>query len=103
MELIWTNPAVSDLKDFRNYTKMVHPNKYISNLVKNVNLLTDQPYLGKIYSYVNGIIVRQLIHEQHRIFYYINDTTIFIVSVVHHRQNIQEKYKYIKKYFENEN
>ena len=102
MELIWTNPAVSDLKEFRNYTKMVHPNDYISSLVKNVNLLTEQPYLGKIYSYINGIIVRQLIHEQHKVFYYIDDNTIFIVSVVHHRQNIQEKYKYIQKYFENE-
>ena len=102
MELIWTNPAISDLKEFRNYTKMVHPNNYISNLVKNVNLLIEQPYLGKIYSYVNGFIVRQLIHEQHRIFYYINNNTIYIISVIHHRQNIQEKYKYIKKYFENE-
>lgn len=100
MELIWTNQAISDLKEFKNYTKMVNPNKYISNLVKNINLLVEQPYLGKIYSYLNGFIVRQIIHEQHRIFYYINNNVIYIVAVIHHRQNIQEKYKYIKKFFQ---
>ncbi len=31
------------------------------------------------------------------------DNKIFIVAVIHHRQNIQEKYRYIKKYFDNNN
>ena len=102
MELIWTSSAISDLKEFKNYSKMQHPKEYISNLINNVSLLIDQPYLGKIYSYVNGLIIRQFIHEQHRIFYYIKENTILIISVVHHRQNIHEKYKYIKDYFNNE-
>ena len=50
MELIWTSSAISDLKEFKNYTKMQHPNEYISNLINNVSLLIDQPYLGKIYT-----------------------------------------------------
>ena len=103
MELIWTNQSILDLKEFRNYTKMSNPNVYISSLIKSVDLLVEQPHLGKIYSYIKGVIVRQLIHEQHRVFYYIKDNKTFIIAVIHHRQNVQEKYRYIKKYFDNNN
>ena len=97
MEINWTNPAIQDLKDFKTITKMLNPNDYILKLINNVNLLKEQPHLGKIYTYFNGYIVRQLVHEQHRIFYYEMEGTIHIVSVVHHRQDIKERIKYIQK------
>ena len=101
MEINWTNPAIQDLKEFKNITKMSNPNDYIINLVNNVNLLRDQPHLGKIYTYFNGYIIRQLVHEQHRIFYYEKEEIIHIVSVVHHRRDIRERIKYIQKNLNN--
>ena len=97
MEINWTNPAIQDLKDFKNITKMLNPNDYIKDLINNVDLLKEQSRLGKIYTYLNGCIVRQLVHEQHRVFYYEKEDIIHIVSVVHHKQDIKEKMKYIQK------
>ena len=55
--------------------------------------------LAKIYFYLKGYIVRQLIHKKHRIFYYIEDNKIYIISIVHHKQNMTGKINFIKKYF----
>lgn len=99
MVVEWTTPAVQDLKDFRKITKMSNSSKYIFNLVNYVSLLSEQPHLGKIYFYTHNHIIRQLIYKQHRIFYYIDKNTIYILTVVHHRQNIQYKIKYIKNRF----
>lgn len=99
MEINWTESAKNDLKDFRYITKKSDPNEYIKELVNNVKLLEDNKNLGKIYFYIKGYIVRRLIFEQHRIFYYEKDNIIHIIAVVHHKQDMKERIKYIKNYF----
>ncbi len=99
MEINWTESAKNDLKEFRFITKKSNPNEYIKELVNNVKLLEDNKNLGKIYFYIKGYIVRQIIFEQHRIFYYEKNNIIHIITVVHHKQDMKERIKYIKKYF----
>ena len=101
MEIKWTELAKDDIKEFYEITQMSKPKEYILGLIENVQLLAEQPKLGKIYSYMHGYLIRQLIHEQHRIFYYIEDDVIYIISIVHHKQNINEKIKYIEKFINN--
>ena len=66
-------------------------------MVRYVDVLAEQPRLGKIYLYTQGRIVRQLIYEKHRIFYYIDEDVIHIISVIHHRQSTQDKVEFIKR------
>lgn len=99
MEINWTKSAKNDLKEFRFITKKSNPNEYIKELVNNVKLLEDNKNLGKIYFYIKGYIVRQIIFEQHRIFYYDKNNIIHIIAIVHHKQDIKAKIKYIKNYF----
>lgn len=99
MEINWTESAKNDLKEFRFITKKSNPNEYIKELVNNVKLLEDNKNLGKIYFYIKGYIVRQIIFEQHRIFYYDKNNIIHIIAIVHHKQDIKAKIKYIKNYF----
>lgn len=103
MVINWTNPAIQDLKDFAVYTQMSNVTDYIICLVESVNLLTGQPKLGKIFTYTNKYIIRQLIHEKHRIFYYIDDNIINIIAIIHHKQDVKRKIDYIKKYLKSQN
>lgn len=48
MEIKWTKLARNDLKEFYDITKMTNPKEYISELIDNVNLLIEQPKLGKV-------------------------------------------------------
>ncbi len=90
--------SIEDLKDFKNYSKSSNINQYISKMVRYVDVLTEQPRLGKIYLYTQGRIVRQLIYEKHRIFYFIDidEDVIHIISVIHHKQSTQDKVEFIK-------
>lgn len=101
MVINWTNIAVQDLKEFKQITKMIKPEEYIIRLVTYVDSLIKFPRLGRIYVYCSGFIVRQLIFEQHRIFYYINNDTIHILTVIHHRQDINKRIEFLKDYLKN--
>lgn len=96
MVINWTNPAISDLESFKRTTKMNMATEYIKELVESTNLLLDYPRLGKIYIYTNTHIVRQLIHNQHKIFYYIDEDVINIVAIIHFKQDINKRINYIK-------
>lgn len=98
MEINWTSPSIRDLRDFYNITKKSDSKYYIQKLIKQINLLKDQPLSGKIFFYTNKHIIRQIIIGEHKVLYYINGDIIHILAVVHFRQNIKEKFKYIKKY-----
>lgn len=100
MVVRWHKTAMNDLKEFFEVTKLNNPKDYIQQLISYVNNLSEQPNLGKIYLYIHGFIIRQLIYKDHKIFYY-NDNEnnqINVLSVVHYRQDIKKKINYIKKY-----
>lgn len=99
MVIKWEKTSIEDLKDFKNYSKSSNINQYISKMVRYVDVLAEQPRLGKIYLYTEGYIIRQLIYEKHRIFYYIVEDVIHIISVIHYRQSTQERVEFIKKYY----
>lgn len=99
MVIKWDKTSIEDLKDFKNYSKLSNINQYISKMVKYVDILAEQPRLGKIYLYIQRNIVRQLIYEKHSIFYYIDEEVIHIISVIHHRKSTQDKVEFIKRYY----
>lgn len=97
MVINWTKSAINDLKDFIKISMKSKPLDYIKNLISSTKILESNPYAGKIYTYTNKYIVWQFIYKEHRIFYYIDNDIISIITVVHHKQNIKEKIEYIKK------
>lgn len=99
MVINWTNSAIQDLKNFKNITKSVNANEYVSNLVITVDMLKEHPYLGKIYLYIKNSIVRQFIYKQHKVFYFIDNEIIHIIAVIHYREDITTRINFIKRNF----
>lgn len=97
MEIKWDKASIEDLKNFRKYSKSSNIDQYIYKIVRYVDVLVEQQRLGKIYLYTQSRIVRQLIYEKHRIFYYIDEDVIHIISIIHHRQSTQDKVEFINK------
>lgn len=83
MVINWTRPAIRDLKDFKEYS-LTNTSDYILELTKNVNLLIEQPKLGKIFiliiillgnSFINSIeyfIILIMIQSISSLYYTIN-------------------------------
>ena len=63
MVIIWTTPAVTDLENYKNNTKKTNFKEYLKSLVEYVDALKLNPRLGKVYTYVQGTIIRQLIYR----------------------------------------
>ena len=99
MVVIWSNPAIDDLKKFKEITKKTKPDEYLNNLVAYVKDLTFNSRLGKIYIYVQETIIRQLIYKEHKIYYYVENEKIHILAVIHSKENSKERLNYIKNHF----
>lgn len=99
MQLHLTEYALQDLECFAKYTKKIEPYKYIDGLWKIITQLNFFPKLGKEYCYIKAHMLRKLVYKEHIIFYYIRDEIVYILAIVHHRQNINSKINIIKKKF----
>lgn len=99
MVINWTSTAVDDLNNFKKISQLRNTTDYIISLVESTNLLLNNPNLGKIYFHTSEFIIRQFIYQEHKILYYINQNTIHIISIIHHKENIKNKINFIKKYF----
>lgn len=91
MEIKWTKHALNDLRDFRAISQKSNIYKYITGLFEYSQELKDFPELGHTYRYIRKTIIKRLIYKEHSILYYIDNNIIYIISVVHHKQDINKK------------
>ena len=96
MVIIWSTPAIKDLENFKNITKKLNVKEYLNNLVEYVDTLKLNPRLGKVYTYIKGTIIRQLIYQEHKIYYSLNNDELYILAIIHSRQDTKQRLKYIK-------
>ena len=100
MEIIWSNEARQDLKNFVNNARVdteITATKYILNLVDYVENLSSNIRLGKAIFKINNIEIRQLVYKSHKILYYIKEDYIYIVTVIHSKRDIEMYKKYLQK------
>ena len=95
MVIKWTEPAFSDLNDFKLISQKDNVSDYIMKLFEYSQQLKKFLTLGRIYHYYKRIIIRKLVYKEHSILYYINEDIIYIIAVIHHKQDINKKLKTI--------
>ncbi len=102
MVVEWTNFARSNLNNFKSTSKKVNVSEYIKKLFKYSLQLADNPELGRPYRYLRNKLIRRLVYEDHSIFYFIDEEidTIYILSAIHYRQNIDRAFKIISKFID---
>ena len=99
MVIEWTEPALTDLDNFKLISKKVNVSEYIRKLFKYSHQLAGNPELGRPYRYLKNKLIRKLVYKEHSIFYIIDEKidTIYILSVVHYKQNVNKSLKIISK------
>ena len=93
MVIKWTKSAFLDLKDFSFFSKKENVDKYVAELFEYSQQLKQFPQLGHIYKYFKKIIIRRLIFQEHSILYYNDNDAIYIIAIIHHKQDINKKLK----------
>ena len=88
--VIWSKPAKTDLRsihDFIAHDSRHYAKKVAHDIREKTNILNELSRIGKIVPEVGDENVRELSIYSYRIIYEIKEQNVFVLAVVHKRQN----------------
>ena len=90
-KLIWTEPAVDDLQgifDFISKDSEYYARIFISKLMDTTEKLIHLPEIGRMVPEYNRKDIRELIFQNYRIIYKIEEKRILILTVIHGKRDL---------------
>jgi len=91
-EVIWTEPALSDLDAIADYIALENPaaaEKLVRRIFKHVGQLTDHPQSGSKPTELEGSRYRQIVEPPCRIFYRHEANRVYILHVMRSERRLQ--------------
>lgn len=93
-EVIWTKAALGDLNEIGDYIaqdSIAAADKLIDSLYDAPDFLEDFPLAGRIVPEANKENIREVLHSNYRIIYFLNKDVANIVAVYHAARKITRK------------
>jgi addiction module RelE/StbE family toxin len=90
-KLIWTDPAVDDLQAIYDYISKdseYYASAFIGELIQSVEKLKEFSEIGRTVPEYRRNNIRELIVQNYRIIYQIEENRILILTVVHCRREL---------------
>ncbi|MFN0117074.1 MAG: type II toxin-antitoxin system RelE/ParE family toxin [Elusimicrobiota bacterium] len=94
MILLWSNPAIDDLKSIRDHIaqgSQYYASQFIERILETVEKLEEFPELGRAIPEIQDLAARELIFQNYRILYRLKRDRIDIAAVIHGRRDIRRK------------
>jgi toxin ParE1/3/4 len=92
MRIIWTEPAVADLQNIKDYISNdsgYYATVIIEKILKSVEGIKDFPRIGREVPEFEESEIREIIYSNYRIMYRIHEDFILVLAVVHGKRNIE--------------
>jgi addiction module RelE/StbE family toxin len=92
VEIVWTEPALSDLDAIADYIALENPvaaKKLVRRIFKHVAQLKDHPKSGSKPDELKSWNYRQIIEPPCRVFYRHDDTCVYILHVMRSQQRLR--------------
>jgi len=86
MKLIWTDTAVKDLVNIKNYIandSEVYSLNFVQEIFNTIEKLYDFPAIGRKVPEANNDNIRELIYLNYRIIYKKKQNSVIILSIIH--------------------
>lgn len=86
MKIVWTDPAVEDLRELHAYIARdseVYASGFVERIILATERLIDHPKLGRFVPETNDENIRELLFQRYRIVYRIKKDNIEVLSVIH--------------------
>jgi addiction module RelE/StbE family toxin len=93
MKIVWTDPAVEDLRELHAYIARdseMYAGGFVERIILAAERLVAHPKLGRIVSETTDESIRELIFQRYRIIYRIDNDTIELLSVIHGARELGE-------------
>ena len=91
MKILWTEPAIEDLRNIYGYIARdseVYASSYVQRIILAVDGLSDFPRLGRMVPEASQETIRELLYHNYRIIYRINKELVEILTVIHGRRDL---------------
>ena len=90
--VIWSEPAVSDLRSIHDYiatnSRFFYAVKVVQGIRENADVLDEFPAIGRVVPEIRDNNVRELSLYSYRIIYETRSGNVFVLAVVHKRMNL---------------
>jgi len=90
-KLIWTQPALADLDAIHGFIAKdseYYAMSFLEELIQQPEKLMDFPNIGRIVPEHNQADIRELIFQNYRIIYRLDDLNITILAIIHGKRNL---------------
>ena len=96
MKIVWTEPTSTDLENIKNFIKK--DSDYFAEIfplkiIKAVDVLEDNPEIGRIVPEFNKKYIREIIFKNYRIIYKIYNDAVYILTVIHSARDLTRHIK----------
>lgn len=92
-EIIWTNPALDDIKDIAEYialSNLLSAKKLVSKIFDKVERIEMLPESGKKPIELTSLNYREVIVNPCRIFYKIDNDKVYILHVMRQERDLRK-------------
>ena len=93
MRIVWTEPAVEDLRELHAYIARdseTYASGFVERIILAADRLADHPKVGRIVPETNDENVRELLYQRYRIIYRVKGDSIEMLSVIHGARDLEE-------------
>ncbi len=90
-EVIWTRPALDDLKDIVEYISRdskVYAERFATRVMEAAKRVEEFPYSGRLVPEFKEENIRELIYGSYRIIYVLRGKTCYVTAVIHGSRDI---------------
>ena len=86
MKIVWTEPAVEDLRELYAYIARdseMYASGFVERIILAVERLLEHPKVGRVVPESNDENIRELLFQRYRIIYRLQNDNIELLSVIH--------------------
>ena len=94
MKLIWTDPAIEDLRALRDYIGRdsdFYAADMVEQMVLSVEKLLRFPKMGRVVPETQDESIREVLHQNYRIIYRISGERIEILTIIHGSRDLTSR------------
>ena len=94
MKLEWTEPALLDLENLREYIAKdseYYAARFVARIIDAAGTLQELPRIGRVVPEAEDETIRELLFRNYRIMYRVEADRVLILTVIHGNRDISQR------------
>lgn len=93
MKILWTDPALEDLRSIHTYIArdaLAYADQFVARIITAVDHLQEFPEMGRIVPEAQLSHIRELCYQRYRIIYRVETERVAVLTIVHGNRDLSD-------------